>query len=174
MKDQNIILSYINAYPNNVLTRENEVAHITSSALILNASLDQTLMIHHNIYKTWAWTGGHADGDSDLYSVAIKEALEETGLSSINTLSDEIASIDVIPVYGHFKKGKYVASHLHLNIAYVLIANTEASLRVNEEETSGVRWIPIDEIADYSNEPYLIEIYEKLVRFAKKKRDLLK
>jgi len=168
--DQKIILSYIRAFQSNVLTRENEIAHITSSALILNKTLDQTLMIHHNIYQTWAWTGGHADGEEDLFKVAVREALEETGLEAIDALSNEIASIDIIPVYGHMKKGKYVSSHLHLNISYVLIADTEAKLRVNLEETSGVRWIPTDEIGKFSKEPYLVDIYLKLLSHAKKKR----
>lgn len=166
--DQKIILTYIHAFHDNVLTRANEIAHITSSALILNKALNQTLMIHHNIYQTWAWTGGHADGDEDLFEVAVKEALEETGLKSIEMLSKDIASIDVIPVYGHVKRGKYVSSHLHLNIAYVLIADEEAPLMVNHDETSGVRWIPVDEIGQYSNEPYLVDIYMKLIDFAKK------
>lgn len=168
--DQKILLSYIRAFQSNVLTRENEIAHITSSALILNKALDQTLMIHHNIYQTWAWTGGHADGEEDLFKVAVKEALEETGLETIEALSSEIASIDIIPVYGHIKRGKYVSSHLHLNISYVLIADKEAKLKVNLEETSGVRWISIDEIEQYSNEPYLVEIYLKLINDAKKRR----
>lgn len=171
--DQKIILSYIRAFQSNVLTRENEIAHITSSALILNKALDQTLMIHHNIYQTWAWTGGHADGEEDLFKVAVKEALEETGLETIEALSSEIASIDIIPVYGHMKRGKYVSSHLHLNISYVLIADKEAKLKVNLEETSGVRWISIDEIEQYSNEPYLVDIYLKLINDAKKRRDFL-
>lgn len=169
--DKKVILSYINTFQHDVLTRENEIAHITSSALILNKTLDQTLMIHHNIYQTWAWTGGHADGEEDLFKVAVKEALEETGLESIEPLSSEIASIDIIPVYGHIKRGKYVSSHLHLNISYVLIADTEAKLSVNYDETSGVLWIPIDAIRRFSNEPYLVDIYIKLINHAKKKSD---
>ena len=43
-------------------------------------------MIHHNIYNSWSWTGGHADGDKDLLYVAIKEAKEETGVKNIKAL----------------------------------------------------------------------------------------
>lgn len=165
--DQKIILKTIASYNHNILTRENEIAHITSSAVILNHALTKMLMIHHNIYNTWTWTGGHADGDSDMLSVSIKEALEETGLKKIEPLSEEIASIDIIPVYGHIKRGIYVSSHLHLNVSYILLADDEDPISINMNETSGVEWITLDQIPQYSNEPYLIDIYSKLIRKAK-------
>ena len=64
-KDKEIILDFINKN-DNVLFRDNEIAHITSSGFIVNKSRNKTLMIHHNIYNSWGWTGGHADGNSDL------------------------------------------------------------------------------------------------------------
>lgn len=133
----------------------------------MNTTMDKVLMVHHNIYNTWAWTGGHADGDSDLLYVALKEAKEETGVDNIKPLSEEIVSIDILPVYGHIKKGKYISAHLHLSIAYVLIADENEELTMKEDENSGVRWIPVDKISDFSNEPYLIEIYNKIIQKAK-------
>lgn len=161
--DKEIILDYIDHFYDNILTRENQIAHMTSSGLILNDSLDKILMIYHNIYNTWTWTGGHADGESDMLKVALKEAIEETGVSNIVPLTDNLASIDIIPVYGHIKRGKYVSSHLHLNTSYVLIADEKEKLVINEEETSGVNWIEVNRLTEYSNEPYLIEIYKKII-----------
>lgn len=161
--DQRLILAYIDQSHQDILTRENEIAHMTSSGLILNKALDKVLMIHHNIYKTWTWTGGHADGDPHMLQVALKEAREETGLSHLVALTEEIASIDIIPVYGHTKKGKYVSSHLHLNVSYLLIADEEDALILNEDETSDLGWIRLSDLASYSNEPYLIEIYNKMI-----------
>ncbi len=77
--DKKLILNFIEKN-NDVLYRENEYAHMTSSGLIFNKNLDKILMVHHNIYNTWSWTGGHADGEDDLLKVAIKEAKEETGV----------------------------------------------------------------------------------------------
>ncbi len=165
--DQKIILSHIERFKEQVLTRENEVAHMTSSGLVLNPSLDKILMIHHNIYNTWAWTGGHCDGEVDLLKTALKEAKEETGVTGLKALSHEMASLDILPVYGHIKRGTYVSAHLHLNASYVLIASEDEKLIVNEEETSGVKWIPVDELESYSNEPYLINVYRKIVIWAK-------
>lgn len=167
--DQLIILNYIEAFSSNILTRDNQIAHLTSSGLILNPAMDKVLMIHHNIYKTWAWTGGHADGDTDMLEVAIKEAKEETGASEIVPLTTAMLSVDIIPVYGHVKNGKYVSSHLHLNTAYVLIADENENLTINTEETSDVAWVDVEKLSDYSNEPYLIDIYLKLIQKAKRR-----
>lgn len=168
--DKKVILDYIDNFYENILTRENQIAHMTSSGLILNKELDKILMIHHNIYNTWTWTGGHADGDDDMLKVALKEANEETGLTNIMPLTEELASIDIIPVYGHVKRGKYVSSHLHLNTSYILIADEKENLIINEEETSDVGWIEISSLKEYSNEPYLIDIYMKLVEKGKSDR----
>lgn len=165
--EKRVILQYINEYPDNILLRENEFAHMTSSGFIMNKELTKVLMIHHNIYNTWAWTGGHADGDEDLLYVAMKEAKEETGVTKIQPLMEEVASIDILPVWGHVKKGKYVATHMHLSLAYILIADEEQELHINEDENSGVKWIKIEEIEKYSNEKEIIEVYHKLINRAK-------
>lgn len=159
-KDKELILKCINVY-DNLLFRQNPIAHITSSGYIVNKDRTKVLMIHHNIYKTWAWTGGHADGDPDLIHVAIKEAIEETGVKHFDVVSEEILSLDVLTVDGHIKKGQYVSSHLHLSLAYLLECNENDKLIVKEDENSGVMWIPINEIDKYSNEPYMINLYNK-------------
>lgn len=168
--EKRVILEYIEQFPKNILLRENEFAHMTSSGFVLNKSLDKVLMIYHKIYDTWTWTGGHADGAEDLLYVAVKEAKEETGIKNVVSLTDEIASIDILPVWGHVKKGKYVATHMHLNAAYVLIADEEEKLILNEEETNGVKWIGVDEVEKYSTEKDIIPIYKKLIAYAQKYR----
>lgn len=77
--DKKIMLDCIENFED-VLTRENKLFHFTASNWIVNKEKTKVLMIYHNIYKSWAWTGGHADGDADLQHVALKEAQEETGL----------------------------------------------------------------------------------------------
>lgn len=170
--DKKIILDYISDYKNNILTRGNEIAHITSSGFILNKTCDKVLMIHHNIYNTWTWTGGHADGEENLLTTALKEAIEETGVKNIKPLTKDIHSIDILPVWGHMKRGEYVSAHLHLNASYILIADENEELFVNEEETSGLAWISIEDMSEKSNEPFLLDIYFKLINRAKKELDI--
>lgn len=168
-RDKELILSCLNNF-SDILTRENTVAHITSSGYIVNKNRDKTLMIFHKIYNSWSWTGGHADGYSDLLKVAIKEAKEETGLKNVIPISEDILSLDVLTVDGHVKKGNYISSHLHLSVAYLLEADEDEELIINEDETKGVMWIPINEVDKYSTEPYMIEVYKK---FNKKIKGLL-
>lgn len=165
--DKESILKFI-SLNEDVLLRENKIAHMTSSGFILNKQRTKVLMIHHNIYNTWAWTGGHADGDTDLLQVAIKEAVEETGISSVEPIINEIASIEVLTVNAHIKRGEFVAPHLHLSVSYILQANEDEELSIKEDENSGVMWIDIDKLDKYSNEPYMIYIYQKLIDKAKK------
>ncbi len=160
MADKKVMEFCISQF-DNLLTRENPLAHITSSGYIVNKDRTKVLMIHHNIYKTWAWTGGHADGDEDLLHVAVKEAMEETGVKHIKPVTDEILSLDVIEVIGHVKRGKYVSAHLHLNLCYLLEADEGDELIVKQDENSGVKWLPIDRLHDYSNEPHMVELYNK-------------
>ena len=77
--DKEMMLKCIDEY-DDVLTRENKLFHFTASNWIVNKEKTKILMIYHNIYQSWAWTGGHADGEDDLQSVAKREAEEETGL----------------------------------------------------------------------------------------------
>lgn len=128
VQDKKVILDYIEKFPHNILLRENEFAHITSSAFIMNQSFDKALMIHHNIRNAWAWTGGHVDGDSDLLHIAIKESKEETGIKTLTALTKEIVSLDILPVVGHMRRNKYVSAHLHLSVAYILIADEKEEI----------------------------------------------
>ena len=159
-KDKEIILDFINKN-DNVLFRDNEIAHITSSGFIVNKLRTKVLMIHHNIYNSWGWTGGHADGDSDLIKVSIKEAKEETGIKEARPITNDICSIDILPVNAHIKRGKYVASHLHLSVAYILEADENEELVVKEDENSGVKWVDIDKVLDLTNEEYMKNVYKK-------------
>nr|WP_320026475.1 NUDIX hydrolase [uncultured Acetobacterium sp.] len=161
--DQQTILNFIKNYPENVLLRENKIAHLTSSSLILNDSKDKLLMIYHNIYDSWSWTGGHADGETDLRQVAIKEAKEETGLKKVTIYNQKIVSLDILPVLGHIKNNQPVSAHLHLSVAYLLQASERESLTIKPDENSGVKWIPIRELPDYVSEPHMQVVYDKIL-----------
>ena len=169
--EKRIMLNYIKDF-DDVLTRQNEYAHFTSSAFILNKERTKILMIYHNIYKSWAWTGGHSDGDSNLLNVAIKEAKEETGIQKVIPITDKIYSFEIINVNGHEKRGRYVGSHVHLNVTYLLEAEENEEIRVKEDENSGVKWIAISEVLNASPEPWVRDrIYSKILN--KMKKDLI-
>ncbi|UOQ48781.1 NUDIX hydrolase [Gracilibacillus caseinilyticus] len=161
-KDKEIVVNCIKKF-DDLLTRDNEIAHITSSAFVVNKNRNKALMVHHNIFNSWSWAGGHADGDDDLLYVAIKEVKEETGVEDIRPITDEMVSLDILPVLGHEKRGEYVAPHLHLSVAYLLEADEDAPLIVKDDENSDVQWISFEEINTYSDEPHMKVIYSKII-----------
>jgi len=161
-KDKEMMLHYINNF-DKILNRENETAHFTTSAFVLNKARDKVLMIYHNIYNSWAWTGGHADGEIDLLSVAIREVQEETWVNNVSPIVSEIFSLEIIPVSWHVRKGKYVAWHLHLNATYLLEADESEKLVIQEDENSNVKWVPIDQVIEHSTEDQMKVIYSKVI-----------
>ena len=167
--DKKVMLKYIDTF-DDVLTRNNEFGHFTASSWVLNKDRTKVLMIYHNIYKSWAWTGGHSDGDSNLLNVAIREVKEETGVKYVKPISDNIFSLEIICVNGHVKRGKYVSSHVHLNVTYLLEADEDEELKIKEDENSGVRWVDIDKAVELSNEAWMKGIYKKLIEKQKQKR----
>ena len=161
--DKAQILYYVNQYPDTILTRENTIAHITASGFILSGDGEWVLMAHHNIYRVWAWTGGHADGEGDLLSVALREAREETGAEHIRPLSTAIASLEILPVWGHVKRGKYVCAHQHLNVSYLLTADRDGPLTPRPGENTQVGWLPAARLLELTNEWQMDEVYTKLL-----------
>ena len=98
-RDKENMIKFIDTFED-VLTRENAFGHFTSSAWAVNKERTKILMIYHNIYKSWAWTGGHADGEDDLLGVAIRELKEETGIENVKVVDDNMLSIEIITVDG--------------------------------------------------------------------------
>lgn len=159
--DKALILEFMDKF-DDVLTRENQMGHFTASSWILNKERTKVLMIYHNIYDSWAWVGGHSDGDEDLLHVALKETEEETGLKNVKVLDPEIASLEIITVDGHVKRGKYVSSHVHLNCTFLLEADENELLQIKPDENSGVKWFELDEALNATRENKMVDIYKKL------------
>ena len=167
-RDRVLLLDCLRREPE-VLTRKNPLAHFTASAWIVNSARTRVLMAYHNIYHSWSWLGGHADGETDLLAVAIREVKEEAGISGVRPVSEEIFSLESLTVDGHVKRGKYVSSHLHLNVTYLLEADSEEQVFVKEDENSGVGWFTPEEALKKSTEPWFVErVYGKLVEKMKK------
>ena len=92
--DKEVMLEFIKNN-DDVLVRDNKIAHMTTSGWVTNKDRNKILMIYHNIYDSWAWVGGHADGDEDLVHVVKKEIEEETG---------KLEKVLCLPISGDYPK----------------------------------------------------------------------
>ena len=141
--------------------------HFTASAWTVDPKGEQTLLVYHNIFDSWSWVGGHADGEQDLAAVAKRELAEETGVTAawlVNMGMNRIFSLEAVPVAGHMRHGQWVSSHAHLNVTYLFIANPDDPIRPQLDENSGVRWVGLDEVIPLSTEPWICErCYKKLI-----------
>ena len=161
-QDQALILAFLERNPD-AFYRSNLLAHMTASAWVVNPQRSKVLMVYHRLYDSWSWAGGHADGEEDLLAVALREVREETGVQRLRPVTEEIYSLEVLTVDGHEKHGRYVPSHLHLNVTYLLEAEEDQPLRVCEAENSGVAWFSLADALSASTEPWFVErIYKKL------------
>ena len=161
-RDREVLLRLLSGVED-VYSRENLTAHMTASAWVVNEARDKVLMAYHNIFQSWSWLGGHADGERDLLAVALREVGEESGVIHVRPLSEEIFSLEILTVDGHEKRGKYVPSHLHLNLTYLLEAREGDALSMKADENSGVAWFGLEEAVKASTEPWFKErVYGKL------------
>ena len=147
-----------------IYTRRCNAAHLTASGWVVSPDRKKVLMAYHKLYDSWAWLGGHADGMEDLQAVAEKEVREESGLEEVTPLGDGIFSLEILTVDGHEKRGKYVSSHLHLNVTYLFEADPSAPVFIKPDENSGVAWFAVEEVLQKSTEPWFCQrIYSKLM-----------
>ena len=160
--DRMLLLHALETQPD-IFLRSSALAHMTASAWVTNPARTRVLMAYHNIYHSWSWLGGHADGERDLLAVALREVREESGLTRVRPVSDQIFSLEALTVDGHVHHGAYVSSHLHLNVTYLLEADDTDSLTGKADENSGVAWFGLDEAVQASSEPWFREhVYAKL------------
>ena len=132
------ILDFCQQHPD-ALHRTCLRGHLTGSALILDRSRQQVLLIHHAKLERWLQPGGHADGEGDLGQVAMREAEEETGLRGLQLITPAI-DLDVhdIPERGA------EPAHVHLDVRFLLLAGDNTETDINHEALDA-RWIGLDD-----------------------------
>ena len=122
--------------------------HITASAWVFDHYTKKVLLVHHKILNRWLQPGGHADGDENVINVARKEVKEETGLNTLSLFNANIFDLDIHLIPHH----KNIQAHYHYDIRFLFTADSRLSPEVNDESNQ-VLWVPIDEVANYTNNP---------------------
>lgn len=143
------------------LGKGNLDGHITGSAWIVNANRGKVLLTHHRKLDKWLQLGGHTDEDEDVLSAAVREAQEESSLTSLRVVSGEIFDIDV----HRFPARENVKAHFHFDLRFLLEGDEKEKIQVSNE-SKDIRWISLKEIDIFTQE-------ESIKRMARKTRGLL-
>lgn len=149
------VIEFMENYPN-CFNRSLSIGHITASTWITDEAQKLALLCHHKKLDKWLQLGGHCDGDSNVYNVALKEAQEESGLKDFKFKNETIFDVDIHQIPKH----KDVAAHLHYDIRFWLIADANLPLTISNE-SKDLKWLPINEIHQYNNERPIIRMVEK-------------
>lgn len=161
MKDKECMLEALKL-EKDLLSRY-KLMHFTSSAFVVNPDRNKMLVVYHNIYQGLIYPGGHADGESDLLSVAVREVMEETNVKP-KVLQESPFGITVNPVSGHIKNGEYVSGHTHLDLIYLMEANEEDVLKFRPDESSDVRWLPFSKADGRYVVDYMRPVNARLIK----------
>lgn len=132
--------------------------HLTGSAWIVSPDRQRTLLTHHHKLDKWLQLGGHADGDSDLVAVALREAREESGLTRLRLVSGQIFDCDrhLIPARGQ------EPAHHHYDLRFLIEADPAEPLAISGE-SKDLAWVDVSRVT-------MLNAEESMARMVRKTR----
>ena len=130
--------------------------HLTGSAWIVDPARTSTLLTHHRKLDKWLQLGGHADGDSDLRAVALREAREESGLTQLRLVADGPFDVDrhLIP------ERKGVPAHFHYDLRFVIEADPAEPLAISDE-SHDLAWVELGRVTQLNAEESMARMVRK-------------
>lgn len=141
--------------------RELLEGHVTGSAFVVDKSLSYVLMTHHRKLDKWLQLGGHADGEPDVYKVAMAEAKEESGLTALSRVrfAKEPTPFD-IDVHS-IPARKEEPEHVHYDIRYLIMADKNEPLMMSDE-SNDLKWFTLSEARAVTSEWSMLRQFQKL------------
>lgn len=130
--------------------------HVTGSAWLVNKQGTHVLLTHHRKLNMWLQLGGHADGNPDILSVALREAREESGILNIEPISDQLLDIDIhkIPARGDEPE------HYHHDATFAFRTVESEEFTVSDE-SHALEWVEISKLAERTNETSIMRMASK-------------
>lgn len=128
-------------------SRSNLSGHITGSAFVVDVAESKALLIHHAALGIWIQPGGHVDPGERPVDAALRETLEETGVAG-KLLSPQIFDMDIHEIPANPRKDE--PAHYHVDVRYLVAADSRQSVEINEQECHGFSWVDLNSL---SSEP---------------------
>lgn len=152
------MLSFAAAHPD-ALHRTCERGHFTGSSAVIDPSTGSLLVLFHRKAQRWLQPGGHADGDANLARVALREAIEETGIEGLRVWPAPV-DVDI-----HEVRFPDAPPHLHLDVRFVIVAPSGATVSGNHE-SEALRWVRRDELVGLDADSSLHRLAGKALALA--------
>jgi 8-oxo-dGTP pyrophosphatase MutT (NUDIX family) len=138
--------------------RTQEAGHVTGSAFVLSSDRSCVLLNFHAKLQKWFALGGHADGCSDVYSVAHREAIEESGLTRLQP--DRLPLIPIDIDIHEIPSNTKERAHYHYDVRFVF--QSESNDFVCSHESVALKWVPLKEVSQYTKESSMLRVIEKI------------
>ena len=145
--------------------RDSYNGHFTGSAWIVSPDRSSILMTHHKKLRKWIQLGGHADGESNLLKVALREAKEESGIQQFKVLSEEIFDLDIHEI----PQNNSELGHLHYDVRFLIEADPTGEAVIISDESHDVTWIPLADVTKLNPEVSIARMIKKTIIMKDKK-----
>jgi 8-oxo-dGTP pyrophosphatase MutT (NUDIX family) len=132
------------------------IGHVTASAWIVDPTRTRALLTHHRKLGKWLQLGGHVDGDRDVRRAALREAFEESGLRSLQFVTETIYDLDVHPIPA--RPGE--PAHDHYDVRFAMFADPAEPLAISAE-SKALAWVPLDALATYGADESVLRLARK-------------
>jgi 8-oxo-dGTP pyrophosphatase MutT (NUDIX family) len=148
-------IAFVTRYPD-CLERSLAIGHITASAWVIDPTGKRVAMVHHRKLARWLQPGGHADGCSEIESVARREVEEETGLADLVLVGPVPFDLDIHPIPEY----RGVRAHEHFDVRFAFQTSGSLSLQLSDE-SHDVAWIPIDRLEACDPDASILRMRDK-------------
>lgn len=140
--------------------------HVTGSAWIVSADRRRCLLAHHGKLDRWLQLGGHADGQSHVDEVALREAREESGMSGFDlvAINGAVMPLDIdvhqIPARCDVDGRILEDAHEHHDVRFLLIAHAGQQICASDESHQ-IAWCTPDEVRRLTSEESVLRMLYK-------------
>lgn len=135
-------LAHLDAHPDG-MTRACLPDHLTAGTLVLTPTADAVLLNKHRKAGVWLAFGGHCEpDDTTVAGVALREAQEESGLTTLD--------FDPVPLNLDEHAVEFCSPGTtvhHLDVRFVATAARDTAYQASEESLA-VRWWAVDALPE--------------------------